>query len=553
MSGLKSNIDKDFRSKGSKSLSSFKELKVNNKTFEKYRDQGIILSDLTGLDDSEFGRIFVDKDDKLVGYVICNDWGWITSIEVTPDYKGYGLGEQLLKYAMKNLGGNRLGVHKDNEIAYRLYKKNGFHEVSAKSIGGSGERGMIFMTTDKSIKEDCLEEANYVYKATEFGLTRPLATLINTKNQHKVIDTVLKNNKLSDKEKITELRKLKTKFKNVKTWRVNHGNLVPIVDKEVKRKICDTALNKIDKEIEKLGGVREDFFDLYGELCESTIALLEDEATERMQANLKRLQDMNAKAQNANDKVDKANNRFFSKFGIKREDGDEYIEPALDDFDSIPTEEENLEESCFIFLNEEYIEEANDGKDDKYVKEIDTIIAKDYKALTKDDLNTLVGDIKKINDNHLKAKYKNMAIDILVNLIIHGVIGVIAPPTLALLPISIAYCIMVGNVDIPENANKDMIRNINNLERARSEMQQKIFELKRKQKVGELSDDEEEILKVYSKNLSKLGDAIHGLKAATKRNAYGADLDESAEENEESKKTYLYENFTTKSINDFNI
>lgn len=144
----KSKIKDDFKPKGKKSLNDFKKVKIDKSFIEKYTPNTKLLKEA---DMSEFGYGWIDKDNDLVGYCMCNDYGWITAVEVSPKYMGYGLGEQLLKYSMSNMGGNRLGVHDDNQVAIRLYKNMGFKEVPAKAINGSGEKNMIFMTTDKSI------------------------------------------------------------------------------------------------------------------------------------------------------------------------------------------------------------------------------------------------------------------------------------------------------------------------------------------------------------------------------------------------------------------
>ena len=88
---------------------------------------------LKDADKSEFGFAWFDND-KLVGYCMANDYGWLTAIEISNDYKGYGLGVQMLNFAKTNMGINRLGVHKDNEVAYKLYLKNGFKEVPSNLI-----------------------------------------------------------------------------------------------------------------------------------------------------------------------------------------------------------------------------------------------------------------------------------------------------------------------------------------------------------------------------------------------------------------------------------
>lgn len=56
----------------------------------------------------------------------------IAPFKVYEKYRGYGLGEILLKEAIDNFGGNELGVYSDNEVAIELYKKYGFKFVNTK-------------------------------------------------------------------------------------------------------------------------------------------------------------------------------------------------------------------------------------------------------------------------------------------------------------------------------------------------------------------------------------------------------------------------------------
>ena len=51
---------------------------------------------------------------------------WISGIEVSKKYKGYGLSYQLLDVAVNELKGNTLSVASDNKIAIHLYEKYGF-------------------------------------------------------------------------------------------------------------------------------------------------------------------------------------------------------------------------------------------------------------------------------------------------------------------------------------------------------------------------------------------------------------------------------------------
>lgn len=183
----KSKIKDDFKPKGKKSLNDFKKVKIDDSFMKEYKGSAKLLKDA---DKSEFGFGWIDSHDNLVGYCMCNDYGWITAVEVTPAYMGYGLGEQLLKYSMNNMGGNRLGVHNDNQVAIRLYKRMGFKEVPANAIFGSGEKNMIFMTTDKHVLQSVSESVKDV-KYDIVSYTDP-----------KYIEYIKKSNKFSDTGKV---------------------------------------------------------------------------------------------------------------------------------------------------------------------------------------------------------------------------------------------------------------------------------------------------------------------------------------------------------------
>ncbi len=139
----KSKIDKDFESKGHKSLSSFKCTKLTHELRKKYEVDSKMLKDACENDETHDARIWLDGD-KMVAHVCVftarkddpnrDGYNWISSLEVSPEYRGYGLGKQLLDFAVDNMGGTALGVYKDNEIAIKMYKDKGFKILDKKII-----------------------------------------------------------------------------------------------------------------------------------------------------------------------------------------------------------------------------------------------------------------------------------------------------------------------------------------------------------------------------------------------------------------------------------
>lgn len=89
---------------------------IDSKMIDKYKNTNSDGAYAVDLDKKcHIGHIFVSKKDKAIG-----------NFEISKKYKGYGIGEELLSYAIDKLGGNNLWVYKDNEVAINLYKKFGF-------------------------------------------------------------------------------------------------------------------------------------------------------------------------------------------------------------------------------------------------------------------------------------------------------------------------------------------------------------------------------------------------------------------------------------------
>lgn len=130
----KSSLNKSFKKKGHKSLSDFKRIKIadmKNELPDQYKKQ-IKIKDF---DEYDHGYIWVDENDDFVALCTVSDllntgkfsWmKWISGIEVSKKYKGYGLSYQLLDVAVNELKGNTLSVASDNKIAIHLYEKYGF-------------------------------------------------------------------------------------------------------------------------------------------------------------------------------------------------------------------------------------------------------------------------------------------------------------------------------------------------------------------------------------------------------------------------------------------
>lgn len=154
---MKSTIDKDFKAKGKLSLSEFKRVTFDKSIIDKYKNT---TKNLKHTDPKDKGYAWIDKDGNLVAYCTVDDSKdkniWITAVEVTKDYQGYGLSKQLLDVATKELKANALSVSINNKLAKNIYEKYGFKvsKDSEESVK-KGKSTMYFMYIG-NINEYCV-------------------------------------------------------------------------------------------------------------------------------------------------------------------------------------------------------------------------------------------------------------------------------------------------------------------------------------------------------------------------------------------------------------
>ena len=122
----KSKLDKNFKKKETDIKFTYIDIKNNKSKVDKYlaNDKDYKNTYKKSIDEID-GEIVIDEDDELAGYVFVIN-NFITPLFVVKKYRGYGLGETLLKDAIKKYGAKRLWVYKDNEVSINLYKKYGF-------------------------------------------------------------------------------------------------------------------------------------------------------------------------------------------------------------------------------------------------------------------------------------------------------------------------------------------------------------------------------------------------------------------------------------------
>ena len=145
---VSSELDKNYKTKGKKSLSDFKCIKINEYNIKQFKELKHLRTKNCD------GYMYLDGDNLACFYNTehkDNGEYWIQAIEVLPLYKNYSLGTQLLKKC-ESLGANRLSVNKSNKVAINMYKKNGWKEYD-------NSNNMIFMSKG-TIKESYLEESS---------------------------------------------------------------------------------------------------------------------------------------------------------------------------------------------------------------------------------------------------------------------------------------------------------------------------------------------------------------------------------------------------------
>ena len=145
---VSSTVSKDHKQKGHIKLSSLKKVRITEYLIDKYKKEYPVLRHVRCKDTDEYvcdGYMWF-KDDNLVCYVgSCqytdDNTKWIVSLEILPEYRGYGLSTQILDFCVKSMKCKYLSVNKNNQLAKKIYDKYGFkvyHE----------DKSMYYMTLD---------------------------------------------------------------------------------------------------------------------------------------------------------------------------------------------------------------------------------------------------------------------------------------------------------------------------------------------------------------------------------------------------------------------
>lgn len=128
-STIKSDIDENFKKKESIKLSSLKKVKITQQLCNKLSSKYSHLKHLR-IAPNTLGFFFMKSDDEIVVTIMVetkkNNEKWIQALEVSDEYKGHNLGNQILNFAVTQMNARFLSVRKDNKVAFNMYRKYGF-------------------------------------------------------------------------------------------------------------------------------------------------------------------------------------------------------------------------------------------------------------------------------------------------------------------------------------------------------------------------------------------------------------------------------------------
>jgi putative acetyltransferase len=79
-----------------------------------------------------------NADGQVVGFIGVEN-GEIQSLFIHPDWRGTGIGRQLLTWAVETLGATTLDVNEQNEQAVGFYRRMGFEVVGRSPVDGIGK------------------------------------------------------------------------------------------------------------------------------------------------------------------------------------------------------------------------------------------------------------------------------------------------------------------------------------------------------------------------------------------------------------------------------
>lgn len=176
-SAMASQLADDYEPAGKKKLNGYRKVAVTPEYIKANKAKYPFLKHVRTTSDTT-GVLWLDGTDPVACVVTrkeSDNVTWITSLDVFPDYRNYGLGNQVLDYAVRKMGANSLTVAYDNKVAKKMYDDYGFREMK-----GEGKSDKVIFMTIRRLSESAVTTSEtktnkpayyYLYQAidTIFG------------------------------------------------------------------------------------------------------------------------------------------------------------------------------------------------------------------------------------------------------------------------------------------------------------------------------------------------------------------------------------------------
>lgn len=175
---LKTNFNR-VKVKGTLSLQKFTRTELTQEVLDKYKEKCPSFGHCR-ISNMSKGYLYTDKSDEIVGFVNVvrkqDNIKWIQALNIQPKYQGYGLYEQIMKVAVRELGGTDIETPPKNDTAKLVYKKFGFRTYTNEPTS----HAMSIRSDAKREKYSGRAKPN-AKTMTESGLTPVYIMLSDTK------------------------------------------------------------------------------------------------------------------------------------------------------------------------------------------------------------------------------------------------------------------------------------------------------------------------------------------------------------------------------------
>lgn len=148
----------------------YKTIDINDREAKSYIESNSYTKKYLDYLSKNTGEILVDTDNNnLIGYVFIGkskDKGFISTLEIVKEYRGYGFGKELLKDAINKYDAIDLVVYKDNKVALDMYKKFGFVIIGEDKNG----KAWYMKNRSKLSKNDKIIQESYILETKDITL-----------------------------------------------------------------------------------------------------------------------------------------------------------------------------------------------------------------------------------------------------------------------------------------------------------------------------------------------------------------------------------------------